>query len=58
MNDTEVGTVLDGMAVKWVIELGPKDTLTNEQQKLILNWRGAVHYSLADGDAIRMVGVE
>lgn len=58
MNDTEVGAVIDGMTVKWVIELGPKETLTVEQQRLILEWMGAVHYSPADGDAIRMVGVE
>jgi len=55
---TEVGTVIDGLVVKWVIDLGPKDKLTPEQQKLILDWHGAVHYSPADGDAIRMVGVE
>lgn len=58
MEHAEVGAVIDGMVVKWVIELGPKDTLTPEQQKLILDWRGAVHYSPAAGDAIRMVGVE
>lgn len=58
MEHAEVGTVIDGMTVKWVIELGPKDTLTPEQQKLILDWQGAVHYSPAAGDAIRMVGVE
>lgn len=58
MNETEFGTVIDGLVVKWVIELGPKDSLTPDQQKLILDWRGAVHYSPAAGDAIRMVGVE
>lgn len=57
MNDTEVGTVIDGMTVKWVIELGPKETLTVEQQRLILDWRGAVHFSLL-GDGVKMVGVE
>lgn len=58
MEHAEVGTVLDGMAVKWVIELGPKDSLTPEQQKLILNWRGAVHFVGGVGEALTMAGVE
>jgi len=57
MNDAEVGTVADGMTVKWVIELGPKETLTVEQQRLILDWHGAVHFSHL-GDGVKMVGVE
>lgn len=57
MNDTEVGTVIDGMTVKWVIELGPKETLTPEQQRLILDWHGAVHFSHL-GDGVKMVGFE
>lgn len=58
MNDTEVGAVIDGMTVKWVIELGPKHKLTPEQIKLILEWRGAVHFVGGVGEALTMAGVE
>jgi len=58
MERAEVGAVIDGMTVKWVIELGPEDELTPDQMRVILEWPGVVHFIKSSGGAMKMAGVE
>lgn len=41
----------------WLIEVkGPKGTLTDDQKRFILNWRGPVHIIRSADEALRLVG--